>query len=219
MKFFNKEDVLNAFHYRASTRSYDGSKKIPAEDMNYILELGRLSPSSVGSEPWQFLVLQNAELRQKIKPYCWGIPTMETSSHIVVILAKKNARYDTEFMAESMRRRGVTEEQMEATINKYRDFQENDSKILESERSLFDWCSKQTYIALGNMMTGAALIGVDSCPIEGFDYDKVNQILSEAGLFDPKEWGVSVMCTFGYRDKEIRKKLRKEFNEVVKFAE
>ncbi len=65
MQFFNKEDVINAFHYRASTRSYDGNRKIPAEDFNYILELGRLSPSSVGSEPWQFLVLQNPELRQK----------------------------------------------------------------------------------------------------------------------------------------------------------
>lgn len=52
MQFFNKDDVLNAFHYRVSTRSYDGDKKIPAEDFNYILELGRLSPSSVGSEPW-----------------------------------------------------------------------------------------------------------------------------------------------------------------------
>lgn len=72
MQFFNKDDVLNAFHYRVSTRSYDGDKKIPAEDFNYILELGRLSPSSVGSEPWQFLVLQNADLRQKLKPYCWG---------------------------------------------------------------------------------------------------------------------------------------------------
>ncbi|MFA9500193.1 NAD(P)H-dependent oxidoreductase [Mannheimia sp. E30BD] len=219
MNFFNKEDVLNAFHYRASSRSYDGSKKIPADDFNYILELGRLSPSSVGSEPWQFIVLQNPELRQAIKPYCWGIPTMETSSHIVVILAKKNARYDTEFMIESMRRRQVTEEQLPAVIEKYRTFQESDSKVLESERSLFDWCSKQTYLALANMMTGAALIGVDSCPIEGFDYDKVNEILSEAGLFDPAEWGISVMCTFGYRNKEIRKKLRKSFDEVVKFVE
>lgn len=219
MNFFNKEDILNAFHYRASTRSYDANKKIPAEDMNYILELGRLSPSSVGSEPWQFLVLQNPELRQAIKPFCWGIPTMETSSHTVVILAKKNARYDSEFLLESMRRRGVTEEQMPAVIEKYRVFQTEDSKVLESERSLFDWCSKQTYIALGNMMTGAALIGVDSCPIEGFDYDKVNQILAEAGLFDPKEWGISVMCTFGYRDKAIRKKARKGFDEVVKFVE
>lgn len=57
MQFFNKDDVLNAFHYRVSTRSYDGSRKIPADEFNAILEMGRLSPSSVGSEPWQFLVL------------------------------------------------------------------------------------------------------------------------------------------------------------------
>lgn len=220
MNFLNKDDVLNAFHYRASTRSYDGNKKISAEDFHYILELGRLSPSSVGSEPWQFLVLQNAEMRQKIKPYCWGIPTMETASHIVVILAKKNARYDSPFMLEGIQRRGVTDPVMiEKTLAKYRDFQANEIQVLDDERALWDWCSKQTYIALANMMTGAALIGVDSCPIEGFNYQQVNQILADEGLFDPNEWAVSVMCTFGYRDKEIKPKARKAFDEVVKFVE
>lgn len=219
MNFLNKDDVLNAFHYRASTRSYDGSKKIPAEDMNYILELGRLSPSSVGSEPWQFIVLQNPELRQAIKPYCWGIPTMETSSHIVVILAKKNARFDSQYFAEIMDRRGLEGEARKKAMAVYKKFQEQDIGILDNERSLFDWASKQTYIALGNMMTGAAMIGVDSCPIEGFAYKEVNQILADAGLFDPNEWGISVMCTFGYRDKEIRQKSRKTFEQVVKFVE
>ncbi|AHG72395.1 MULTISPECIES: NAD(P)H-dependent oxidoreductase [Mannheimia] len=219
MNFLNKDDVLNAFHYRASTRSYDGSKKIPAEDMNYILELGRLSPSSVGSEPWQFIVLQNPELRQAIKPYCWGIPTMETSSHIVVILAKKNARFDSQYFAEIMDRRGLEGEAREKAMAVYKKFQEQDIGILDNERSLFDWASKQTYIALGNMMTGAAMIGVDSCPIEGFAYKEVNQILADAGLFDPNEWGISVMCTFGYRDKEIRQKSRKTFEQVVQFVE
>ncbi|MEG9500060.1 NAD(P)H-dependent oxidoreductase [Mannheimia indoligenes] len=219
MNFFNKDDILNAFHYRASTRSYDGSKKIPADDFNYILELGRLSPSSVGSEPWQFIVLQNPEIRQAIKPYCWGIPTMETSSHIVVILAKKNARFDSQYFAEIMDRRGLEGEAREKAIAVYKKFQEQDIAILDNERSLFDWASKQTYIALGNMMTGAAMIGVDSCPIEGFAYKEVNQILADAGLFDPNEWGVSVMCTFGYRNKEIRQKSRKTFEQVVKFVE
>ncbi|HGO5824257.1 TPA: NAD(P)H-dependent oxidoreductase [Mannheimia haemolytica] len=218
MKFLNKDDVLNAFHYRASTRSYDGNKKISDEDFNYILELGRLSPSSVGSEPWQFIVLQNPELRQKIKPFCWGIPTMETSSHIVVILAKKNARYDSEYFQDVMNRRGLEGEARDKAMAVYKKFQEQDIAILDSERSLFDWASKQTYIALGNMMTGAAMIGIDSCPIEGFAYKEVNQILADAGLFDPAEWGVSVICTFGYRDKEIRKKSRKNFDDVVKFV-
>lgn len=219
MQFFNKEDVLNAFHRRASTRSYDGNRKIPADDFNYILELGRLSPSSVGSEPWQFLVLQNADLRQKLKPFCWGIPTMETSSHIVAILAKKNARYDSEYFAEIMARRGLEGKAKDKAMAIYKKFQEQDIAILDSERSLYDWASKQTYIALANMMTGAAMIGVDSCPIEGFAYKEVNQILADEGLFDPNEWAVSVMCTFGYRDKEIKPKARKTFEQVVKFVE
>ena len=219
MQFFNKDDVLNAFHYRASTRSYDGNKKIPADDFNYILELGRLSPSSVGSEPWQFLVLQNADLRQKLKPYCWGIPTMETSSHIVAILAKKNARYDTPYFGEIMDRRGLMGDDRAKALEVYQKFQEQDIAILDSERSLYDWASKQTYIALANMMTGAAMIGVDSCPIEGFAYKEVNQLLADEGLFDPNEWAVSVMVTFGYRDKEIKPKARKSFEQVVKFVE
>lgn len=219
MNFLNKDDVLNAFHYRASTRSYDGDKKIPAEDFQYILELGRLSPSSVGSEPWRFLVLQNADLREKLKPYCWGIPTMETASHIVAILAKKNARYDSAYFDAVIARRGLTGEAKEKALAVYQKFQEQDIAILDSERSLFDWASKQTYIALANMMTGAALIGVDSCPIEGFDYKEVNRILVEADLFDPAEWGVSVMCTFGYRNKDIRPKSRQDLADIVQFVE
>ena len=69
------------------------------------------------------------------------------------------------------------------------------------------------------MMTGAAMIGIDSCPIEGFHYESVNRILSEAGLFDANEWGVSCMVTFGYRSKEIKKKYRKPANEVIKWIE
>ncbi|STZ07127.1 Putative NAD(P)H nitroreductase [Moraxella caprae] len=219
MTIFNKDDILNAFHYRASTRSYDGNKKIPADEFNAILEMGRLSPSSVGSEPWQFLVLQNANLRQKLKPYCWGIPTMETSSHIVAILAKKNARYDTPYFGQIMDRRGLQGDDRAKIMEVYKKFQSEDIAILESDRTLFDWASKQTYIALANMMTGAAMMGIDSCPIEGFDYQEVNRILADEGLFDPNEWGVSVMVTFGFRDKEIRPKARKTFEQVVKFVE
>lgn len=69
------------------------------------------------------------------------------------------------------------------------------------------------------MLTGAAAIGVDSCPIEGFDYRAVNQLLANEGLFDPNEWGVSVMATFGYRAKEIKPKARKTIEQIVKWVE
>ncbi|WP_301099169.1 NAD(P)H-dependent oxidoreductase [Otariodibacter sp.] len=221
MTNITKEAVLEGFHYRASTRHYDPTKKIPPEDFNYILELARLSPSSVGSEPWKFVVIQNQELRQKLKPASWGMQShVDAASHLVVILAKKNARYDSEFLRESMIRRGLTApEKQAAALEKYKKFQIDDAHIADNERTLFDWASKQTYIALANMMTGAALVGIDSCPVEGFDYDEVNRILVEAGAFDPKEWGVSVMVTFGYRNREIKPRLRKPMDEIVTWIE
>lgn len=189
MTILSTEQILSAFKSRKSCRYYDPARKISEADFNFILELGRLSPSSVGSEPWKFVVIQDPKLREAIKPFSWGMASsLDNASHIVVILAKKNARFDTPFMLEGIKRRGVTEpEAIEKTLAKYKDFQENDMQTLNDERALFDWCSKQTYIALGNMMTGAAMAGIDSCPIEGFNYAEMNRVLSEAGLFDANE--------------------------------
>lgn len=216
MSQISKQQVLAAFHFRAATRYYDPNKKIREEDFAYILELARLSPSSVGSEPWHFVVIQNPALRQKLKPVSWGMATqVEDASHLVVILAKKNARYDSLFFRTSLEKRGLTEEQIDKALARYKAFQTDDINVLENDRTLFDWCSKQTYIALANMMTGAALIGIDSCPIEGFNYAEVNRILTEEGVFDPTEYGVSVMVTFGYRAKDIKKKYRKPPEEII----
>lgn len=214
----SKEQVLEAFKYRSATRAYNPAKKISDDDFNYILELARLSPSSVGSEPWQFVVVQNPELRQKLKPVSWGMATqVEDCSHLVVVLAKKNASWDSAFLRAGLEKRGLNEEQMAKAVSVYEKFQKHDIEIAGDERALFDWASKQTYIALGNMMSGAALIGIDSCPVEGFEYAAVNRILAEAGAFDPDEWGVSVMVTFGYRAKDIRPKSRKPLDEIVKW--
>lgn len=107
---------------------------------------------------------------------------------------------------------------MEAALERYGNFQKNDMKVLESDRALFDWASKQTYIALGNMMTGAAMLGIDSCPIEGMNYEAVNELLTSAGLFDPEEYGVSVAVTFGYRAREIAPKSRRSIEDLVTWA-
>ena len=84
----DKQQVLDAFRHRRATRAYDPSKKISPDDFAYILELAQLSPSSIGSEPWQFLVVQNAELRGRLKPVSWGMASqVDDCSHVVVILA------------------------------------------------------------------------------------------------------------------------------------
>ena len=216
-----RQQALDIFRRRVSTRHYDPARKISAEDFAAILDFGRLSPSSVGSEPWKFLVIQNQELREKIKPVAWGMQaTIAEASHLVILLAKKHARYDSPFMLDGIKRRGITDpEAIGKTLAKYRSFQADDAHLLDSERTLFDWCGKQTYIALANMMTGAALIGIDSCPIEGFNYDEMNRVLAEAGAFDPAEWGVSVAATFGYRAQDIAPKARKPMEDVVTWLE
>ncbi|HHH20936.1 MAG TPA: NAD(P)H-dependent oxidoreductase, partial [Nitratifractor sp.] len=86
---------------------------------------------------------------------------------------------------------------------------------LSSDENIYNWTSKQTYIALGNMMTAAAYIGIDSCPIEGFEKEKVEEIL---GL-DTKKWQVSVVVPFGYRLNEQPQQQRLPFDEVVEFIE
>ena len=218
--FATKQQVLDAFHFRCATRYYDPERKISQEDFDYILELGRLSPSSVGSEPWQFLVVQNPELRQALKPVSWGMATqLDDASHVVVILANKHMRYDSEDFRANLARRGLTEEQMQANMATYQRFQTEHINVLENDRTLFDWASKQTYIALANMMTGAALIGIDSCPIEGFNYAEVNRILAQTGAYDAEKYAVSVAVTFGYRAKDIRPKYRKPLNEIVHWIE
>ena len=98
MPMLTPEQLTTLWQRRAATRAYDPAKKISDSDFEAILQAGRLSPSSVGSEPWQFLVVQNRELRAQLKPVSWGMATqVDDASHLVVILAKKNARYDSPF--------------------------------------------------------------------------------------------------------------------------
>lgn len=215
-----RQQALDIFRRRVSTRYYDPARKISAEDFAAILDFSRLSPSSVGSEPWKFLVIQNQELREKIKPVAWGMQaTIAEASHLVILLAKKHARYDSPFFSELMNRRGFTPEQRAAALERYRSFQIHDIAIADDERALFDWASKQSYIALANMLTGAAMLGIDSCPIEGMDYAAVEHILAQAGLLDPAEYGVSVAATFGYRARDIQPKPRRDAAETVVWAE
>ena len=164
-----REQAIEIFKRRVSTRSYDPARTISDEDFNTILEFGRLSPSSVGSEPWKFLVIQNKELREKLKPIAWGmVNTLDDASHVVIIVAKKNARYDSDFLLQTLAKRNLPEDQMKMALDRYKKFQVHDMKIADDERALFEWTRKNTYIALGNMLTGAAMLGIDSCPLKAW---------------------------------------------------
>ncbi|MEW4225962.1 NAD(P)H-dependent oxidoreductase [Rossellomorea marisflavi] len=216
-----KQAVLDAFSFRHATKAFDPEKKISDADFSYILETGRLSPSSVGYEPWKFVILQNPEIREKLREVSFGAQgQLPTASHMVIILARKNATPQSDYVQHLLKNiKQVPEDTMGDMVKAYTQFQEVDINIYESERALFDWASKQTYIALGNMMTSAAMIGIDSCPIEGFNYEKATLILEEAGILDSENFGISVMAAFGYRAEEPhREKVRQPIEDVVEWV-
>lgn len=127
--------------------------------------------------------------------------------------------YDSSYISNFMKNiQQLPEEVVTMKLGFYKAFQETDFQLLESDRAMFDWASKQTYIALGNMMTAAAQIGIDSCPIEGFHQEKVEAILKEEGIVSGDTFGVSVLVAFGYRAEEPKRdKTRQTMDMVVEW--
>ncbi len=215
-----KEQVLNAMNFRHATKEYDKNRKISDEDFNYILEAGRLSPSSLGSEPWKFLVIQDPTLREKMMEVAPGaVEKLKAASHFVVILSRKGVRYDSEYILNHMKTvQHFPEEILDTISEQYKYFQEG-KNILDNERTLNDWSSKQTYIALGNMLTAAAMIGIDSTPMEGFQADKLDALLESEGLLEDGAYSASVLAAFGYRKEDPnRPKTRNSIENVVKWV-
>lgn len=217
-----KQEIIEAYWFRHACKEFDASRQISGEDFDFILETARLSPSSFGLEPWKFLVVQNPVLREKLKLHAWGgQKQLPSASHVIVALMRKSRfmRFDSEYVQNFMRQVQKFPEDIciarAAVIEK---FQIHDFALLESERAISDWAAKQTYLPLANMMTAAALIGIDSCPIEGFDRDGLEQVLAKEMAVDLDCWGSAYMVAFGYRKSEpARPKTRQEIGAVVEW--
>ena len=214
-----KEDIINAFNFRHATKEFDATKKVSDEDINFILKTANLSPSSFGFEPWHFVVVQDKELRELLKPVAWGAPLkLDTASHFVLGLSMKAqmVKHDAAYIMHMMKEvKQLPEDVIEMYSKFYREFQERDFD-LDTDKKLFDWSSKQTYIVLGNMMTAAALTGIDSCPIEGFHQEKAEALLREKFGVDTEKYGLSFMVAFGYRKEDpTHEKSRRNIEDIV----
>ncbi len=210
---------IQAMQFRHACKAFDDTKKISDSDFNDILEIGRLSPSSFGFEPWKFVVVQNPALREKLKAFSWGAQgQLPTASHFVIILARKakGIKYDSDYINYMFKEIKQLPEDVEKLYRGfYENFQKKDFKLLESERNLFDWACRQAYIALANMMSGAASMGIDSCPIEGFDAESMESFLKNELGIDTQEFGTAVMVAFGYRkDEPKRAKIRQNLDAI-----
>lgn len=208
-----KNDFLKAMDFRHACKVFDDTKKISDEDINYILECGRKSPSSFGMEAWKFLVITNEELKVKIKPECWNQAQITTCSHLVIILAGiESAKIESGMPKKRFKRRKMKKEMLDMYLNIY---SEHLQETMSSDENIYAWTSKQTYIAAGNMMTAAAFIGIDSCPIEGFDKKGVEEILE----LDTTKHQLSLILPFGYRINEQSDQQRLSFKDVVEFID
>ena len=204
-------DFTKAMDFRHACKVFDESKTISDEEMTYILEAGRRSPSSFGMEGWKFLVITNKALKEKLRPACWDQVQITSSSHLVIVLAAiENVKVESGIPEKRFSRRKMSQENLDFYLDLYA---KHLAPVLSTDDNIYCWTARQTYIALGNMMTAAAYIGIDSCPIEGFEKEKVEEIL---GL-DTKKYQVSVIVPFGYRLNAQSEQLRLPFEDVVEF--
>ena len=202
-----------AMDFRHACKLFEQNRKISDKEIREILEAGRKSPSSFGMEPWKFLVVTNEELKTKIRPFCWNQPQISTCSHLVVILAAiESVRPESGVVKKRFLRREMPQEMLDFYMDKYR---AHLSKTLSSDENILCWTARQTYIAAANMMTCAATLGIDSCPIEGFDKEDVEKVLE----LDTKKYQLSLILPFGYRVNEQSSQLRVPFEEVVEFID
>lgn len=208
-----KNDFLTAMDFRHACKLFDENKKISAEDMHIILEAGHKSPSSFGMEPWKFLVITNDDLKAKLRLSCWDQPQVTTSSHLVVILAAiENVKVESGIPQKRFGRRDMPQEKKDFYINLYANHLK---ETLSTNANIYAWTARQCYIAAGNMMSAAAFLGIDSCPMEGFEKAKLEEILN----LDTNQYQVAIVIPFGYRINPQSTQLREPFEEVVQFID
>lgn len=206
-----RKTFSQAMDFRHACKVFDESKKISDKEIREILEAGRKSPSSFGMEPWKFLVITNEELKAKLRPFCWNQPQITTCSHLVVVLAAiESLRVESGVPAKRFKRREMPKEKFDFYIDLY---SKHLKTTLENDTNTLCWSARQTYIAAANMMTCAATLDIDSCPIEGFEKERVEEILE----LDTKIYQLSLILPFGYRVNEQSAQLRLSFDEVVEF--
>jgi nitroreductase len=198
-------------NWRYATKKFDATKKITIEDLNTLKEAIRLSSSSYGLQPYKVVIVENPELRAKIQPVAWGQSQIVDASHLIVF-ANRTTINDTEIDAFFENTSKTREIPMEV-LSGYQGFMKG--KINElSEDAQNIWNSKQTYLALGNLLNAAAELKIDVTPMEGFDPAQVNEILG----FTKLGLNASLIAPIGYRSEDDAtqhlKKVRKSNEEL-----
>lgn len=215
-----KDAFLQAMRYRRAIKAFDPAKPLDQADFDFIVEAARLSPSSHGLEPWHLWHIASPDLRAKLVEQAKiNPPQGADASHLVVITAKTAQGIDPD--GEYLGHVATTvQQQPEDVIAQrrvmFKGFLTDRMGVYGDPAAMFGYTCRQAYIALGNMLTAAAMIGVDSCPIEGMDHAAATAVLAEAGVIDPVYDAVAVAAVFGYRSEDPKRpQTRRPATEVL----
>jgi nitroreductase len=213
MRRISCESLLEALRWRYATKVFDKERVIEDEVWRTLEGSLVLTPSSYGLQPWRFVVVQDRALRETLRKHSWNQPQVTDCSHYVVFGAKiKIEEADVDRLVELMARmRGVTVE----SLGYYREMIMGDVVRGARAAMAMEWAARQCYIALGNLMTCAAVLGVDACPMEGIDTKAYDEVLGLPAM----GYRTAVACAVGYRAAEDKyakvAKVRYEAGELM----
>jgi nitroreductase len=187
------ENLIASLQWRYATKIFDPTKTIDETTWKALEEALVLTPSSYGLQPWKFFVITDRALLQQLRVHSWNQAQVSDCSHYVVFasLRKIGEAEIDRFIAHACETRGVTPD----SLTGYRNMMVKDVVHGPRGQTSHEWAVRQTYIALGNFMTAAALLQVDTCPMEGFSPQEYDKIL---GL-EPRGLTSAVCCAAGYR--------------------
>jgi nitroreductase len=186
-------DLVFALNWRYATKQFDPARKIVAADWSALEESLRLAPSSFGIQPWKFFVVESPELRAKLREASWGQTQVTDASHLVVLAVKQavDAAHLDRYFADTAKTRGIAVESLAGFRKVVDGFVAGKAQAGQLE----SWSAKQVYIAAGQFMAAAAVMGIDTCPLEGIDPGKYDALLGLAG----GGWATQMAIAAGYR--------------------
>jgi nitroreductase len=186
-------DVQERLRWRYAVKAFDPGRRIPHDDWAALERALVLSPSSYGLQPWRFLVITDEALRRQLLPASNGQRKVVESSHLVVFAARTSVTSDD--LRRWTDRLGEVRGMPRADQDRLYDLMAGD--LLHGPRAATtgEWAKRQVYLALGVFVTAAAVMGIDSCPMEGFDAAEYDRILE----LPAKGYTAAVIATAGYR--------------------
>ena len=187
--------LVNALEWRYATKAFS-TEKIPADVWQAIEKSLQLAPSSYGLQPWKFFIVSDPAVRETLKPVSWNQTQVTDASHLVVFTRRTEM---TEADVNDFFNLMIAERNASATaLEPYRQMMIGGVVKGKDAVGQKDWAARQVYIALGQLMACAAMVGVDTCALEGIDPAQYDQILGLKG----SGYETLVACAVGYRSSE-----------------